>query len=85
MEAIEEKETSGVRYHTKIKIKCDSNFRNEQGQFDTHVFEVFLWQGVCKRVQSCLTEKQEVAIKGRLDQLNGNLVIVAEQIELFSN
>lgn len=85
LEAVENEKSLGLAYHTSIKVRCDNNFRNPQGEMESHVYEVYLWQGICRSVLSHLKKNSDVAIKGRLEQLNGDLVIVAEQIELFSN
>ena len=85
LEAVENEKKLGLAYHSTIKVKCDNNFKNAQGQVESHIYEVYLWQGICKSVVSHLKSNRDVAIKGRLEQLNGHLVIVAEQIELFTN
>lgn len=69
--------------HTKIPIMITSNFREANGTYREDVMDIYLWQGASKSMIQHLSIGQIIAIKGRLEYHDTQIIIVAEVFEVL--
>lgn len=49
--------------------------------YETAVFEVVTWKGITREFLDSIKVDDRLAIKGRMEIIDGKMVLIAEQIE----
>lgn len=73
------------REYATFKLKTRSNFPGLNGDYQYQIYDVVLWKGLKNLIDEKLPLDAFVAINGRLDQLDGKTLIIAEAIETFAS
>lgn len=67
--------------HSNFEIEVISNFREGEGNFRHDIFTVRLWQGATNAMYDYMRINALIAIKGRLEFDEGDILIIAESFE----
>ena len=71
---------------SEITLAIPRNFKNSEGEYDKDIIPVTLWGGIAENTCKYCKEGDLVAVKGRLQRLEGNtLQVVAEKINFLSS
>ena len=80
---IELKETeSGVKY-TRFSIAVNRRFKNENGEYDTDLLKVKMGFNN-PNINEYITNGSLIGIKGRIENINDQNIIIAEKITFLS-
>lgn len=75
------KETRG----TKIKLAIPRSYKNTEGEYDTDFITCLVWGGIAENVTEYCKKGDLIGVKGRLEQQDSNVVVVAEKITFLSS
>lgn len=64
-----------------IKVKTKTNFKASFGEEHFETYEVYLWRGMCLEFMSAIPLNSAISIKGRLQKINDEVVLIAELVE----
>lgn len=73
---------SSIKYAT-FEINVMSNFRNSHGKYDISTYTICINKGYFDQTLDKIKLESNLSVKGRLEYLENNLVIMAENIEII--
>ena len=68
-----------------IKIKTTRNFKNESGEYETDIIPCVINGHIASSVNEYCEKDDVVGIRGRLENKNNNLIVVADKITFLSS
>lgn len=68
-----------------LTIAVNRNYKNEEGIYETDFITCQLWAGILNNAVDYLKKADTVGIKGRVQQNDNNLIIIAERITFLSS
>ncbi|MDI9540104.1 MAG: single-stranded DNA-binding protein [Bacillota bacterium] len=71
-----------LKFNGDCYIELNRNFQNKDGQYTKEQFEVRLWRGIHDTIRE-YPEGSLVCLKGRLENNDGNIIVIAEKITLI--
>ncbi|MGN1399477.1 MAG: single-stranded DNA-binding protein [Erysipelotrichaceae bacterium] len=66
-----------------ILIQVTRGYYDSQGQIINDLFKVKLWRGLSEIINENLSKSLNVMVKGRLELSEGQIIIVAENVEII--
>lgn len=79
-----EENEKGIKV-TVITLAVSRCFKNEYGLYDTDFIKCILWSGIAENTTEYCEKGDLVAIKGRLECLDGNLHLIAEKVTFLAS
>ena len=79
-----EKEESGKSV-SRIRLAVPRSYKNENGEYDTDFLPIILWNGVAQNTTEYCHKGDLIGIKGRVQEVEGKINIVAEKVTFLSN
>jgi len=73
------------RKFTNIELIVPRAFKNEKGEFDSDKIPVTLYDGIAQSVTDYVHKGDLVGIKGRLQNTDGKLIVIAEKVTFLSS
>jgi single-strand DNA-binding protein len=70
---------------TKIKLAIPRSYKNAEGEYDTDFITCLVWGGIADNVTEYCRKGDLIGVKGRLEQQDSNVVVVAEKITFLSS
>jgi single-strand DNA-binding protein len=70
---------------TKIKLAIPRSYKNTEGDYDTDFITWLGWGGIADNVTEYCKKGDLIGVKGRLEQQDNNVVVVAEKITFLSS
>ncbi|MBR0138545.1 MAG: single-stranded DNA-binding protein [Erysipelotrichaceae bacterium] len=67
-----------------MDVSVQRNFQNTDGDYDSDIFEVWLWKGVGEEIIAHFETTDRVMIRGRLEKKDDRMVVIAETVSLIS-
>lgn len=71
--------------HCTITLAVPRSYKNEEGEYDTDFIKAVLWNGIADNVREYCNKGDLIGIKGRLQQTDGKLELVAEKVTFLSS
>ena len=81
---VEVLETENGKKVGYITIASQRSYKNEDGNYETDFIPCTLWNGIIENVAEYCKKGDIVGIKGRIQNDNDKLVIVAEKVTFLS-
>lgn len=75
----------GEKKVVSIELSVQRPYKNENGEYETDIIPVTLWDGIAQNVMEYCNTGDLVGVKGRLQVNDGNLGIVAEKVTFLSS
>ena len=69
----------------KLILAVNRNFKNTDGVYETDFIPCILFNGIAENAINYCKKNDIVGIKGRLQNTNGNIEIIAEKVSFLSN
>ncbi len=69
----------------KIKLAIPRSYKNTEGDYDTDFITCLVWGGIADNVTEYCKKGDLIGVKGRLEQQDSNVVVVAEKITFLSS
>ena len=69
----------------KIKILVPRSFKNEYGEYESDLITCYLWNGIADNTKKYCKKGDLIGIKGRIEQENKTMKIIAEKVTFLSN
>lgn len=69
----------------KITLAVNRNFKNEEGVYETDFIPCILYKMIGQTTAEYCEKGDLIGIKGRLQTLDGKLVVVAEKVSFLSS
>lgn len=79
------KETEDGRKVSYIKIAVPRNYKNADGEFDTDIIPITLWNGIAENTENYCNKGDLIGVKGRVEENEENIILVAEKITFLSS
>lgn len=70
--------------YAMIEVAALSNFRDSNAKYWHENFKVLLWKGISREMILTSSLDSNLAIKGRLTNIDDKILIIAEQIEFLN-
>ena len=68
-----------------IKIAIPRSFKNQDGEYDTDIIECMLYNTIASNTAEYCKKGDLVGIKGRLENKEDKMIVVAEKITFLSS
>ena len=78
-------ETKNERKIATITLSVSRNYKNEKGKYDTDFIPCVLWNSVAENAYEYCKKGDIVGVKGRLQNTNGNVEVIAEKLTFLSS
>ena len=78
-------ETKSEKKVTNITIAIPRNYKNEKGEYDTDFISIVLWDKIAENTKEYCKKGDIIGIKGRLQQENKEIKIIAEKVTFLSS
>ena len=80
-------ENQSGRKVSEITLAIPRSYKNDEGLYDTDFIKCILWNSIAEKTAEYCYKGDIVAVKGRLQCLNGNelQVVVAEKVTFLSS
>lgn len=78
-------ETKNERKIATITLAVSRNYKNEKGTYDTDFIPCVLWNSVAENAYEYCKKGDIVGVKGRLQNTNGNVEVIAERLTFLSS
>lgn len=82
---VEVKELEGDKKVSEITLAIPRSFKNEEGAYDTDLVNITLWDSIAENVKEYCRKGDIVGIKGRVQDNNSQLEIVADRVSFLSS
>lgn len=69
---------------SEITLAVPRSFKNDVGLYDTDFINCVLWSGIAENTSEYCEKGDLIAVKGRLECLDGNLRIIAEKVTFLA-
>lgn len=70
-----------VQNYSDFELEVTSNFRQSDGSFLNTILPMRIWKGGCLEILDHAKINDIMSVKGRLEFINGEMMIIAEHIE----
>ncbi len=77
--------TKNERKIATITLAVSRNYKNEKGTYDTDFIPCILWNSLAENTYEYCQKGDVVGIKGRLQNTNGNVEVIAERLTFLSS
>ena len=67
-----------------VTLAVPRSFKNDEGVYDTDFIKCTLWNSIAETTTEYCKKGDLVAVKGRLECLNGNMQLVVEKITFLA-
>ncbi|MBE6116899.1 MAG: hypothetical protein E7187_08785 [Erysipelotrichaceae bacterium] len=71
--------------YSEIRIEVERSYRDNRGQPLSDIFKVILWRGISDITAEKYPVGSIIAVRGRLESENGEIVIMAERVSFISS
>ena len=78
-------ETKNERKIATITLAVSRNYKNEKGKYDIDFIPCVLWNSVAENAYEYCQKGDVVGVKGRLQNTNGNVEVIAERLTFLSS
>lgn len=78
-------ETENGRNLANITLAVPRSYKNENGEYETDFLPIILWNGVAQNTAKYCCKGDLIGIKGRVQEREGKICIVAEKVTFLSN
>lgn len=68
-----------------FSVSVLSNFKDANGKYLVENFDVYFWKGASKSIQNAINIGHLVTLRGRLEKLDEQIIIVAEHLEILDH
>ena len=68
-----------------VKISVPRPFKNEDGEYESDILDVMLKDKIADNLVEWCSVEDLVGVKGRLEQTNKGMIIVAEKVTFLSS
>ena len=68
-----------------ITISVQRSYKNTDGEYKNDIIPIKVWKGIEQQVLDNITKNDVVGIKGRIENNNNQIEIVAEKITFLSH
>lgn len=63
-----------------LTLKCQRNYKNEDGEYETDYIKCIAWNGVAENVLEYCTNGNVIGIRGRIQTIDDKTEVIAEKI-----
>lgn len=70
-------------YDSCMEVRVNRNFLDMHGDFNSFLIDVYLWKGAKKNVLEQIETSSNIIVHGRVDVIDKELVVIAEQIKVI--
>lgn len=81
---LEVKETENGKKVSTVNLAVQRSFKNEEGIYETDFIPVRLFDGIATNTAEYCRKGDLVGVKGRLESIDNNLIVVAEKLTFLS-
>lgn len=81
----EVKELEDGKKVCNVTLAVPRSYKNENGEYDTDFIPVVLWNAIAGNVVEYVTKGDIVGIKGRLENRDTGLTLIAEKVTFLSS
>ena len=82
---VEVKETDNGRKVAYLTLAVQRSYKNENGEYETDFVPCALWNAIAENVAEYCKKGDLVGVKGRIQNENNGIVIVAEKVTFLSS
>ena len=68
-----------------MKIAVSRAYKNENGEYDTDIIAIHIFGGIAKNTCEYCSKGDVVGVKGRLENRDSEMIIVADKISFLSS
>lgn len=68
-----------------IVVSVPRSFKNEEGEYDTDLITCKVWGNLSENVEKFCTKGSVIGIKGRLENNNNKIEVIAEKITFLNS
>lgn len=68
-----------------IVVSVPRSFKNENGEYDTDLITCKVWGNLAENVEKFCTKDSLIGIKGRLENNNNKIEVIAEKITFLKS
>ena len=68
-----------------VTLAVQRSYKNEEGEYETDFVPCTLWNGIAENVAEYCRKGDLVGVKGRIQNENNGIVIVAEKVTFLSS
>lgn len=78
-------ENNEDKRYSEITIAVTRSFKNMNGEYDTDLIPIMLWEGIAVNTAEYLHKGDLIGIKGRLQVKEDKVAVVAEKVTFLSS
>lgn len=68
-----------------IKITVPRSYKNENGEYENDILDTMVVGGMVDNVENYCTVGDLIGVKGRLEETNKGMIVVAEKVTFLSS
>ena len=78
-------EQEGEKKFTRINLSIPRSFKNAEGEYETDIIPVMLWETVAQNTCEYCQKGDLVGVKGRIQSNNDKINVIAEKITFLAS